>query len=170
MNYTQETINKRFEQFYGTDIAKRPRFRLVWSEDITEKQDGEHHEFDASGALLRIFKGIKEVPKFIYLGVFERWVLEVLSDTPNGTDDYEPIFVFQTKDRKFLPPAWAAIEKFCYAWENRFNKDIKAKELTEQELREMSEAGIFEELFGNDTEVSDSFKQGSAIALPGKDF
>jgi hypothetical protein len=170
VNYNQESINKRLVTLYGTDITKRPKFRLVWSEDILEHQDGEHHEFDASGKLLRIFKGVKEVPKFMYLGVFERWVLECLSDTPNGTDDYEPIFVFQTKDRQFLPPAWIAIEKFCYAWHNRHNKDVKSQELTEQELREMSEAGIFEELFGNDTNVSDAFREKSAIALPGKDF
>lgn len=170
MNYDLQNTNSRLHQFYGTDIAKRPRFRLVWSEDITEKQDGEHHEFDASGALLGIFKGIKEVPKYRNIGVFDRYVLEVLSDVPNGQDDYEPAFVFQTADRKFLPPAWKAIEVICYAWVNRNNKDVQAKEITDAEEREVSSSGIFEELFGNDTAVSDSFKQGSAIALPGKDF
>jgi hypothetical protein len=170
VNYNQESINKRLVTLYGSDLILRPRFRLVWSGDVTEKQDGEHHEYSASGELLRIFKGIKEVPKYQNIGVFDRWVLEILSDIPNGQDDYEPVFVFQTSDRKFLPPAWKAIEVLCYAWQNRHNKDAKPKELTDEELREMSEAGIFEELFGNSTNVSDAFREKSAIALPGKDF
>lgn len=168
MNYNLQSINRRLIEFYGISLSGQAIFKLVWSGDVTEKQDGEHHEFDASGKLLRIFKGIKEVPKYQNTGVFDRYVLETFA--PNGQDDYEPVFVFQTSDRKFLPPAWKAIEMICYAWVNKNNKDAKPKEVTQEEEREMSEAGIFEELFGNETDVSDAMKAGSGIALPGKDF
>lgn len=165
MVYSADSINQRLKEFYGADIQGRPHFRLVWSEDIKEKQYGEHYEYSEQGIFLRTFIGTKEVPKYAYSGICDSYIVERLTGTPNNdeietSDFYEPIWSFGKE-----LPTWRAVQFLVYSALH----PKKKLGLSEQDLRDASIKQILEQLFGN-SDGDHRFSQGSALLLPGKDF
>jgi hypothetical protein len=61
-------INKYLERAYGKALDGKPKFRVAWSEDMTEVRRGMHHK-------LAIKETIERVPKYSFLK--DRWILEV---------------------------------------------------------------------------------------------
>jgi|SRR5579864_7126197 len=88
-------------------------WRLVWSEALTEKRTGQFNDFYGD-LFIRSFTGTREVRKYNY--VKDRWILEKfcpgnnpeVSNESGGT--YEPFFVFESCDGKFLHPTLKVVQ------------------------------------------------------------
>ena len=103
-----ETLNKRLIEHFGVDTEDgRPQFRIVWSDDQTEKRLTGYTEF---GTVLLVPE-VREVPKYSYIKhmyVLERYVLVDEAELPGINKSYEPIWVFRDVNNNPLPPLWEA--------------------------------------------------------------
>jgi hypothetical protein len=108
-------FNNRLKELYGVALDGKPRFRVVWSEDLTEKRFfPEYHLYSPGGIWLGIERNVvKEDKKYNYIK--DRWIMEVydpaqaINPEIRAGDFYEPIFVFDKKGQ-YLKPEWFAIE------------------------------------------------------------
>lgn len=103
-----ETINRQLEEHFGIDtITGRPIWRVVWSDDQTEKR---LTEFTDSGLQL-ITPEVRELPKYRQW-IHQKYILERLvlipdvniKELPCQKQSYEPMWVFEDKHGNPLPP------------------------------------------------------------------
>lgn len=132
-------INQRLSHYGRVD--GNPIYRLVWSNDMTEKRFGEFSDF-YNDVFLRTVTETREVPKYSYID--DRWILEMLI---LGTG-YEPLFTFESAKGEFLHPT-LKICLFLVEQNERMRLDrpsplSRAAELREQErVREDREVQDF---------------------------
>lgn len=111
-----DDINKKLKEQYGTDMLRRPIYRIVWSDKQFEKRCGTFSEWYGS-IFVREWQGIKETKKYPGPDYKERWILEKLitgivnpelwEDTAKGT--YEPIWTFRDPVANgYQKPTWKA--------------------------------------------------------------
>lgn len=133
----------------GRSLDGRPIWRIVWSTSQREMRRGKFSDFYGS-IFLREVEEVRNVPKYWYSK--DRWVLERLTYLPpnasihhelisqtstldiqapvyNGT--YEPIYVFEDKDRNPLPLHELVVEAIMHALE--FGKRVH---LTDSDFRD----------------------------------
>lgn len=105
-----DIINKQLLK-YGKMLDGRPVFRVVFSDDLTEKRAGLFNKFHGE-IWVGQESGIQEVPKYGYIKGC--WVLEKYSVTPNpevlNYDNYEPVYSFRDKDQQYLKPILSVCE------------------------------------------------------------
>lgn len=101
-------VNKQLQSLYGCELDGRPKFRVVWSEGLTEVRVGTHRVFSPSGVWLRDEYGARECRKYNYIKdmfILERLLYyrnpEVLR-TEMGS--YEPVWVFRGPKGEALDP------------------------------------------------------------------
>lgn len=173
-------INNQLRSRYGIDTdTNRPMFRIVWSDDQTEKRLS---KFTATGIEL-LHKEIVEFQKYKVIGVHERWILEQLVIVPEFQQEelgikvsYEPLWVFQDKNGNPLPPRLDMclfIVNTLYAAKGK--KSLRNYVEEEQALNspEATEARINklqEELFGNETDTGDALAHRQGVSLTGPKF
>lgn len=164
-----ERINYELERDFGKQIDDRPSWRVVWSEDQTEKRwmDKTDEGFDL------LYPEVRLVKK--YQHIQERYVLEHLVPIPPNmqTDlvanaSYEPIWTFEDRHRNYLPPSLDACKMIIEAiyasmqQKNAFTKykdDTATPEANQKKLQDMEE-----KLFGNETPVTDALAYGYGVA------
>ena len=133
-----DEINRKLKDNYGVDLLGNQKFRVVWSEDQTEKRlvtsyrEGEFIvNLDKPKAVI--------VPKYNY--VSERFILEKLeyNNNPELTEKftYEPLFVFQDGNKNFLPLNWEAIRLIINAIENRVTVKKTDKQVWDEEQEDL---------------------------------
>lgn len=93
----------------------RAIWRLVWSENITEKRKGTFQDWYGS-IFVREYSGIREARKYNYIS--ERWILEKFS--PGKVDkydisgdsggSYEPFYVFESGSGEYLEPTYRTVQ------------------------------------------------------------
>jgi hypothetical protein len=168
---TIEALNARLVDCYGIDTAgNRPLFKIVWAEDQLERR---YVDILDSGVVL-LFPEIREVKKYGYLqGVY---VLERLVDVPEFQQkelgvkqSYEPVWTYMDDKRNPLPPLWDATKFIVDSLYAALGKQSMAKYVESKgpEEDERRLKAIQEELFGNETEVSDALRYGEGIVVPG---
>jgi hypothetical protein len=164
-------INKRLVDHYGKFEDGRPNWRVVWSDDQIEKRLVSH---TPEGFEL-ITPVVREVPKYWYAQ--HKYILEKLVPVPQveGNDlteltSYEPIWTFEDKNGNPLPPIWEAIYLLIQTiHENLAMAGRRAPYKLPEELGNSPEARedrirkLQEELFGNETTVTDALKNDSAV-------
>ncbi len=114
-----EEINKQLASKYGTDLTNRPNYRVVWSEDMTEKR---------FSTLETDRPAVIELPKYSYAR--ERFVLEKLMPENNRPPDnevpvwdgYEPIYIFEDSKNQYLPPLFDVCVTYIYFIQNPVKK------------------------------------------------
>lgn len=165
-----ESINQRLLDTYGRPIDdERAKFRVVWSDDQLEKRWVTHTK-DGFELLQPI---VKEVPKYKQY-IRHRYILERLQPIVGETDltekvCYEIVWNFSDKNGKYVPPWFEACRHII---DNILNnmavksyyakyKDNMSKEQYLADLQKMED-----ELFGNETDVTDALTYGSAIVVP----
>ena len=120
---TPAEINRKLIEVYGLSLDGNPKYKLVWSENETEKR---RRTISSSG---QVIEEVREVPKYSY--VCERWILEVYVPTDNDElttkISYEPLWVFQDKNGNYLPPVWPAIEIIIQAMITREKKPPRSE-------------------------------------------
>ena len=168
-----EVINKRLTDFYGRFDDGRPNWRVVWSDDQIEKRKVTH----TPEGLELLTPVIKEVPKYSYAQ--HRYILERLLPVPYGVEtdlttktSYEPVWTFQDNNGNALPPIWEAIylliktvrENLENAGKNAPYKTPDGMGNTREEITARVEK-LQEQLFGNESKVSDALALDSAVGF-----
>lgn len=167
-----KSINHKLKRDYGTEIScgDKPRFRVVFSEDQYEKRIT---KFTDDGLeLLR--PEVRTLPKYRQY-IKAKYILERLVPVGVGTDlvekvSYEPAWVFQDKNGNYLPPFFRGC---IFVIESLFNSIDKAGTFTkykdksiDPEERKAELKRVEDELFGNETDLTDNLHYGSGIVVP----
>jgi hypothetical protein len=175
-------INKYLNSTYGQALDFKPKFRLVWSEDLTEVRKGIFSP-------LQVIETIEQVKKYTYFK--DKWVLEVYTrafpeqfgralnhseQSIMSGDYYEPIRVFQTRKGEYLPPNMEVCKILCDSFIELINRP-EARRLTDKqanyndtEQMRKETAKFFEMLSANDSDLlSTKFRNKEAVVLPGKE-
>lgn len=167
-------LNTRLLNTYGR-WEDHPKYQLVWSDDQYEKR---WTKYGDSGIEL-VHPEVREV--FKYPQARHRYVLEMAMPIPDfaRTDlttkfSYEPIWTFEDKKRQFLPPRWDAIYFIIEQVQNAAARAVGVKykdptaglksEVEEHQKQELDE--IYQELFGNETDVTDALAYKEGISVP----
>lgn len=175
-------INKYLERTYGRALDNKPKFRLVWSEDLLETRKGLFSEF-------QVFESIEKVKKYTYFR--DRWVLEVYThafpeqfggalahsrDVILDGDHYEPLRVFQKRDGTYLPPDMEVCKIICDGFIELINRPaarrLTAKQADYNDVQEMKQETekFFDILNSDDSDLLLKLRSQEAVVLPGKDF
>ena len=161
-----EFINKKLVSEFGLEFNGQPRWRVVFSKDVTEKR---WTYFTDEGFEL-INPEVRELPKYNQW-VDAKYVLERLIPVTGETDlttkiSYEPAWVFQDKKGNYLPP-WFDGCKFIiesiYSNINSAGMHVKYKDPNAtEETRQANIKKMEDDLFGNETETGDhlAYKTG----------
>lgn len=171
-----EVINQRLIDHIGLYIDGQPYMRVVWSEDQMCKRWTNHSR---EGFELP-YKMLVEAPKYRQW-IHHKWILEKLTEVPaiaqdeaNGKISYEPLWVFEDNQGNALPPKWEAIVVIL----NTLQENIERAESggvkypdTENNPASIEEriAILYEQLYGNDTDISDALSWKSGVSLVGLD-
>jgi hypothetical protein len=164
-----ESINKRLADQYGIETESTlPIWRVVWSNDQLEKR---LMDVSPTGISL-IHPMVFEVPKYL---TKDRFILERLVYVPEEQQkelagvrkSYEPLWVFESVQKEYLPPRTDAcqfvIDLVLAAMNRRPGEMAKYVEVDDKEERI---AKLSEELFGNETQVSDALTYKEGIVVP----
>jgi|SRR6266850_6694512 len=171
-----EIINQRLIDYFGIDtISSLPIYRIVWSEDQFEKQ---LTKFTKDGLEL-LYPEVREMPKYRQW-IQAKYILERLSLVPEINQDqlgakisYEPLYVFEDKSGNALPPKWE-VTQFAIDCVNAamgkgtLHKYIDPENTQEAHMQAKMERveKIEEEMFGNETDVTDALRYKSGIIVP----
>ncbi len=168
-----ESINEKLLRDYGTEFGGSPRFRVVFSDDQFEKRNT---EFTDEGFEL-IHPEVRLLPKYRQW-VRAKYILERLVPIVGETDlvtkvSYEPAWVFQDKNGKYLPPFFEGCVHVIESLMSMINKAgsftrYKDKNVTPEE-RAAELKKVEDQLFGNETEVGDHLAYGTGVTVPGND-
>jgi hypothetical protein len=165
-----ERINEKLVGRYGKESDGRPRFRVVFSEDEYEKR---LTDFTDEGFEL-LEPEVRLLPKYKQW-INQKYILERLIPIVGETDlvtktSYEPCWVFQDKYGKYLPPFFDGcvhvIESLLGAI-NKANTHTRYKDKNvsrEEHLAHLKK--VEDDLFGNETEMTDNLHIGAGITVP----
>jgi hypothetical protein len=166
-------INQQLIDLFSIDIITgKSIWRVVWSEDQFEKRAINTTE----AGLLLPFDVVREVPKYRQW-VKEKYVLERLVLVPEMNRDelptqkisYEPIFVFMDKEGNYLPPKIEVCKLVIDTVYAAQGKSSLAKYKDPDANPEAYRARIeetYNELFGEETDVSDALAYGEGVTVP----
>jgi hypothetical protein len=169
---TIESINYKLQRDFGKYSDNRPNFRVVWSNDQTEKR---WTNFTDKGMEL-INPEVRELPKYKQYAP-ERFILERLVPVPFGSDlvekiSYEPAWVFQDRFQNYLPPFYDGcvfvIESILNQTGHKGFAKYKDPEASPEYRAEQLQK-VQDELFGNETDVTDHLAYGTGVVVPGND-
>jgi len=164
-----EEINKLLIEHYSRNIDDgRPNYRVVWSDDQFEKRIVTH----SKNGYEYINPVIDLVPKYKQW-IRHRYILERLVVVLGETDllekvAYEPVWTFQDKYGRYLPPWFEAcrhiIENILLNMAVK-NYYAKYKDTMNQEEYLAQIQKMEDELFGNETDVGDALAYGSGVGF-----
>lgn len=170
-----EDINRKLLDEYGVEMhaAGEPKFRVVFSEDQYERR---LTEFTDEGFQL-LHPEVRLLPKYKQW-INQKYVLERLVPVADGSDlvtkvSYEPAWVFQDKHGNYLPPFFEGcrhvIESLMSKIEgsNTFTRYKDKNVPPEERLAEIQK--VEDQLFGNESNVTDHLAAGTGIVIPGND-
>lgn len=171
-----EILNKRLIEYFGIDtVSAFAMYKIVWSETELVRELSYYSETG-----MQLFTPIIiEKPKYKQW-IQEKFVLEKLVAVPEmnikevgAKISYEPLYVFEDKYGNYLSPKWEAC-KFAIDCvhaamgkeslnhyidpENTTEKAMEAKMDRVQELES--------QIFGNETDITDSLRAKSGIVVP----
>lgn len=168
---SMDALNARISDRYGVSIEGTPKFRVVWSEDQTEKRITQYTD---EGFQL-IHPEVRELPKYKQW-IHQKYVLERLTVMPEFaiTDlvdkiSYEPVWVFESAKGIALVPTWPACWHILESLHQLVSSVGYTKYKDKTETKEEYEARIdalVDDLYGNETETGDALSHGDAIVVP----
>lgn len=173
---TIEALNKQLIDLYGIDTAsKNAIWRIAWAEDQREKRLTKFSEL----GIEFIHPVPVELPKYGWIK--ERYILEKYEIVPAQHVDelcgmkvaYNCKFVFENNREGYLPPnlqvAQLVINTLNFAqYGNKSGLARYAENPTEDRLKEI--ARLENELYGNETDITDNLAVGQGVVLPSKFF
>lgn len=185
MNPTEnlDTLNTRLETLFGKYLDGRPMYRIVFSEDQFEKREGEFEDRTPEGFLIRVVKEIREVPKYRQWVNPPCFILERLIEVPEmftteltTKTSYEPLWTFRDTLNQPLRPTWPAIRLVIntvltaaahqMGVKYRDPREEEADPKIAVEVREKRLKDIEEDLFGNESKITDGLAYHGGIVVP----
>lgn len=178
MSESIETLNSRLVEHYGIDSStSKAMFRIVWADDELEKRLVEESDW----GVRFLFPEVREVKKYPYLKgfyVLERLVLVPdvnLAELPSQKLSYEPIWTYRDKNNGPLPPIWSATKfvvdaLYAALGKKSLRKYVDSEKNTTPEGREQRIKDLQDELFGEETAISDAVNYKEGIFVPNKEF
>lgn len=171
-----DTINRRLRDYYGVAWNNFSIWRISWSENQIEKRFGTYTDYSSEGIYLRTVTEWREVPKYRQW-IQDKWVLERLTVVPDVNRDelgekisYEPIYVFEDQRGFPLPYKWEAAQFVIDTLNAAAGKSNMAKYVDNdpntEEVIENRVNKLQEELFGNETQITDALSQQRGIVVP----
>jgi hypothetical protein len=164
-----ETLNERLIDYFGRDtVTGQAMFRISYSDEQYEMRLCETTE---SGIQL-IFPVVRLAKKYPYIKsmyVLERLVVvpEVNQpELPASKLSYEPLWTYCDDKRNSLPPVWPVTQFAIDTLYAALGKTNLAKYVEPTETRDERIQKIQEELFGNETDVSDALTYKEGIVVP----
>lgn len=169
-----EIMNMWLERDYGYFEATYPLFRIVWSEDQIEKRFVNHTDEG-----LELAKPVVRERKKYSQWIHNKYILERLIPVPPiadlvGKTSYEPVWVFENKDGHPLPPNYDVCKIVIASIHAATAKAVGAKYLDPRTRPDFKAEDAIrlqklqEELFGNETPVTDALAHGTGVVVPGK--
>lgn len=170
INETMKVLNSRLIDYFGKFESGDANFRIVWSDDETEKRLVSH---TVNGVEL-LFPEMAIVPKYAYIKarfILERIVPIPNIDSPEMLDkklSYEPIWVFENAKNEALAPNWEVTNILIRTlldqnlYRNGPYKIAEGEGNTTEELEYRAEK-MEELLFGDESAISTALAQGSAV-------
>jgi hypothetical protein len=171
-----EGLNKQLADLFGIDtISSRPIWRIVWAEEQREKR---LTKFSPSGIEF-IYPEPMELPKYPHIK--GRYILEKLVIVPemnraelcDALTSYECMWVFENEKVGYLPPrldvAQLVIHTLNFAQHGNRSGLRKYVENIDEEKRKDFQR-IWNDLFGNETDVTDALRYKEAVTVPFKQF
>lgn len=169
-----DTLNTRLIDYYGVDtVTGQSMFRIVWANKQTEMRKMD----TLDGGIQLLYPVVREVKKYPYLK--DLWVLERLVLVPEANQDelpsaktsYEPLWAYRNPADNYLYPTWTATQfviDTLYAALGRQSmaKYVDDEKNTTPEGREERISELQNELFGDETDVSDALAYGDGIVVP----
>jgi hypothetical protein len=170
-----ESLNRQLVDLYGINTTTgHPMWRIVWSEDQFEKRLVN----ETDEGLILLTPIVKEVPKYRSY-IKERYILERLviipdlqqRELPTMKLSYEPMWTFEDARGNYLPPRLDAsklIIDTVYAAQGKESlaKYIDPDKDNPVEKKAERVGKLEEELFGNETVISDALAHGMGIVVP----
>lgn len=150
MSASIKRLNNILSNYGKADNGIDSKYRLVWSEDMIEKRFGVFNRFDDSGNFIGTDSGVKEVKKYGYIN--SRWILEIFVPGMYAANDecplskfgsYEPIFIFEDKDKNILPVVENVLLKIIQHIENPPKARTEDEIITEMKMKEDKEVAEF---------------------------
>lgn len=180
-----ETVNTRLKDYYGS-VDGMPRYRLSWSEDQYEERYGTFNDFTPEGLYLRTVTEVRRVQKYAEY-IREKYLLERLTVVPIINQEellnkvsYEPVWVFEDNKGNPLPalkivPPFGAMKFVIEQLEENMRtagfytkyKDPDAKPDEAKENRENRIKKLEQELFGDESAVTDALHYQYGVVNPG---
>lgn len=167
-----ESINEKLLNEFGRELTGEVRFRVVFSEDQFEKR---LTSFTDEGFEL-LHPEVRLLPKYRQY-IHERYILERFVPIIGETDlltktAYEAIWTFQDRNGNYLPPFYEGckliIESMLASIGHKgFAKYKDSNVSREERLAEIQK--VQDELFGNETNLTDDLHTGSGIVVPGNE-
>lgn len=178
--YEFDLFNRKLKELYGALNLVTPYFRLIWSEDALELR---RMTISDEGFELATPE-VRKVRK--YPDKKARYVLEGLVQVPESAQEhlvtllsYEPIWTFEDKHGNYLIPIWPAIHHIMETLkanvEGRGHGIDESQVLGVKETDDPQEAAylrqkrlneLYQDLFGNETPITDSLARKSGIIVP----
>lgn len=165
-----ESINEKLVNEFGKELDGRPRFRVVFSENQYENRLTNYT--DEGFELLK--PEVRLLPKYRQY-IRDKYVLERLIPVTGETDlvektSYEPAWVFQDKNGKYLPPFFDGcrlVIESMYEAIGRKDTFARYKDKNVSKEERMAELKkVEDELFGNETVVGDHLAYGTGVVVP----
>lgn len=174
-------INELLIDHFGIDtITGKPIWRVVWSDDQYEKR-----LMDVTDSGLQLLHPeIRLVPKYRQW-IPHKWVLERLvlipdinsKELPVMKQSYEPMLPFEDKFGNALPPKVEAckfIIDTVYATQGKCSlakyKDPESNQSEALELKKKRIDGLIEDIFGNETDVTDHLSRHTGVVIDNVEF
>lgn len=166
-------INHRLKDYFGVFENGDPNWKIFWSEEFIEKTLVTH----TNDGFELLTPYVQERKKANYIK--DRYVLTRLVPVPEEVQyqlcgakvSYEPIWTFEDSYGNALPPDWEVIYLLIKTWnENVFGphtgfakyKLPEGMGNTKEEIAARVDK-LQEELFGNETSITDALKNDSAV-------
>ncbi len=174
---TVESLNRQLSDLYGIDtVTGKSIFRIVWSEDQFEKR-----LMDVTDEGLQLLHPeVRLVPKYRQW-ITEKYVLERLVLVPGIQEkelagvrqSYEPLWVFETNSHQYLPPkiqVCQIVVDSMYAAMGRstLSKYVDDSQNPEKQAERIDK--LTEEIFGNETNVSDHLSRQTGVVISNTDM
>jgi hypothetical protein len=179
---TIEVLNRRLEERYGKYLDGRPLFRIVFSDDQFEKRWVEY-----SKGVQLLNKRIEEKPKYRQY-IPHKYIIERLTVIPEFVETdlienttYECLWVFEDVQGNPLPPKWEVCEividqvhkASVRAVGGKIDEDTLMESLSLKdpnlppEIKQARLNQLVQDMFGNETDVTDALAHKSGIVVPG---
>ena len=171
-----ESLNQQLRDLFGIDtVTGLSIWRIVWADDQKEKRKSKYTE----AGIELLYPVVIQVPKYPH--ITERFILEKLevlseksrAELADGKISYEPKWTFESNAGAYLPPRLDVCQIVIHTmnFAQYGNKSGLAKYKDDPDGDKLkSIERISQELFGNETVVTDALRYKEGVVVPSKSF